>query len=62
MVTLILLTIVLLAALICILVVGLPVVVALADVALGVGTIALVVAIFKLPGKLIRGLRKKKDN
>ena len=61
MITLILLTIVLLVALICILVIGLPVLVVLADLALGIGTIALVVAIFKLPGKLIRGLRKK-DN
>lgn len=62
MVTLILLTIVLLVALICILVVGLPVLVVLADIALGVGTIFLVVTIFRLPGIIFRGLRKKKDN
>jgi len=61
MITLIILCCIILVILISVLIVGLPILVVLCDVAIGIGTIALVVAIFKLPGKLVRKLRKK-DN
>ena len=62
MITLIIITTVLLIALVTLLVIGLPILVVVGDLALGLGTIALVVFIFKLPGKIAKAIGKKKDN
>ena len=61
MITLIILCCVILVILISVLVVGLPILVVLCDVAIGIGTLALVVAIFKLPGQIVKKLTKKNN-
>ena len=61
MITLIILCCIILVILISVLVVGLPILVVLCDVAIGIGTIALVVFIFRLPGKIVKKLTKKNN-